>query len=379
MKRTTKQRAGLSRYIVFAGAMLACLAGFWKWTLDLSPVPADTATNSTRNTENVQSTNALANVPGANEVVTLDHPSQLLEATGSLENYYRDSWKTRILEPADPEALDVSNHLFERWFTGKHPLNLIRDWESIGFEVVGFPSFLSWPENRYHSISEFEDDDVWAGFEGIVITEKESIASGQGVFALRRRAKELVKNPILLMIPHRNFDMYTGEIGLKLFQEGPFLAAVWNTFPRYEDGTDTREWQDLARREDSFLNTMALSFMKVFPNGKTLQIHGYGRDSRATAEGKLADAIVSDGTREPDPAVRRFTAQMEETLGVRCRLYPDEVRELGATTNVTGKQLRSQGTPGLVHVEMARIVRERMKDSAEFRARFLEALPALFE
>lgn len=379
MKRTTKQRIGLFRYIVFAGVMLACLAGFWKWTLDLDPDPSGSGSSGVKSSEAVVSATALESVSGEPDILTQVGLELVQEATGSLEMYYQDSWMIRVLEPAAPSSLAESMRLFESWFTGQHPLDLIRDWDSMGFNVAGFPSFLSWPESRFHSVSDFEDGDAWAGLEGIVITEKISRASGQGMFALRRRSSELMKRPLLLMIPHRNFDMYTGEIGLKLFQEGPFLAASWNTFPRYEEGTVTREWQDLARREDSFLNTMALSFMKVFPNGKTLQIHGYGRDSRATAEGKLSDAIVSNGTRDPDPAVRRFAVTLEEKMGVRIRLYPEQVRELGATTNITGKQLRSQGTPGLVHLEMARTVRERLKDSSEFRARFIEALPALFE
>lgn len=342
--------------------------GFLSWETN-HPLPAGNRLNP--------SDADRVNVPESKSI-SVNEAHEYVAEKKSFETYLKDSWKKDKLTAPSPRSLIEAQELFERWFKGTAAMSDLYQWTEIQFQPFGVPSFLHWPQSDFKKYNQFIDQEDWGDWEGVLVREAPGKETGQGFFALRRRESQLIETPILLMIPHRHYDMHTGEIGLELFKEGPFIGGAWNTFPRYEDTVENQSWQDLARREDSFLNAVAIAFMKTFKKGKIIQLHGFARNVRVTAEGQLADMIVSNGTSEPDAALRNFCDTLEQETMLQIRIYPEEVRELGATTNVTGKRLRQMNLPGFVHVEIAESIRERMKDSPELRASFIKSLKALF-
>lgn len=55
-------------------------------------------------------------------------------------------------------------------------------------------------------------------------------------------------------------------------------------------------------------------------------------------------------------------------------LYPVQVGELGGVTNQIGQTLRTLGSRAFVHLELARPLRERLREDAATRRRFGDCL-----
>jgi hypothetical protein len=56
------------------------------------------------------------------------------------------------------------------------------------------------------------------------------------------------------------------------------------------------------------------------------------------------------------------------------RVYPKEIRELGATTNVSAILLREMNNKGFVHIEMNENLRTVLKEDINSRRAFLECV-----
>lgn len=182
--------------------------------------------------------------------------------------------------------------------------------------------------------------------------------------------------PMAIQAPHRFFDRHTGTIADRLFAEGRFAAAAWNTVPRRSRNADgERVVRDLAHRRDSYFNAFTRAFGRARPHGLVVQLHGFARSKRRTSAGRTADLILSDATRVPGPAVRAAAACFEREMQAVVRVYPTDVRELGGITNANAGALRELGLPGrFLHVEMSPEVRRRLRDEARARERFTGCL-----
>lgn len=200
-----------------------------------------------------------------------------------------------------------------------------------------------------------------------LIREAPGHAEGKGVYVFRAAGA-----PVLLQVPHRFTDLGTGEIAAAMLKESTFRAAAWNTVPRSYGGPDgTRVDADLAHIETSIFNAFGIAFARSVPKGRVAQIHGFARGSRETFAGQAAGVIVSAGIETPSPSAREVARCMAAALKPEpARLFSEEVRELGGTTNSNGKTLRAIGFEGFVHLELSREVRSRLLDDATFRGRF---------
>jgi hypothetical protein len=248
---------------------------------------------------------------GANTATGADLEKQLADARSL--SFVAASWR---------EA-ERARESFEQLLTSGHAPERIRQWRAMGMQLGGAASDI------------------------VVLREQEGQRRGRGFFALRQ-APAL---PLLLQAPHQYHDTGTGALAIKLFLQSDTLAAVWNTAHRYL--TDD---SDLAHVEHSYLHAMSLAFSRHYPNGRVLQLHGFGpRDSRRGVQ-----AIVSDGTRSPSRAARLFATCLASRLQIDARLYPHGIGELGATTNTVGAALRRQGFSGFLHLEMDRELRRRL-------------------
>jgi hypothetical protein len=105
-----------------------------------------------------------------------------------------------------------------------------------------------------------------------------------------------------------------------------------------------------------------------------VQLHGFAPANRTTCAGREAALILSAGHRYPGCRLRRLAACLAGSLPGVVRLYPDQVRELGGTTNRIGELLRQAGFSNFIHMEMSPMLRLRLLESAGLREDFLDCL-----
>lgn len=203
----------------------------------------------------------------------------------------------------------------------------------------------------------------------VVVRERGDARRGRGFFVFRQDAR-----PDVLQIPHGFKDEMTRDIGAALFAEGNFSAAIWNTVPRHYDKDGARIDADMAHRPASYFNAFTRATARAWPQGQTLQIHGFDAGKRKSAAGADADMILSNGSRTPGDRLRHQTRCLSQALKQRIALYPDQVGELGGTTNRQGDVLRSLGYSGFVHIEISRELRNELRSSKETRSAFLRCM-----
>lgn len=199
----------------------------------------------------------------------------------------------------------------------------------------------------------------------IVLHEAPGQCRGQGLYLIRRGAAA----GLLLQIPHGYFDQYTDDIAAGLLQ-APIRALAFNTVPRHYKRHGMQIDADFAHRADNLFAPLAQAFVRVYPAGRLVQLHGFDPEKRNTTAGKSAAVIVSSGTTWPTPASTAVANCLQSLLADPVRLYPRDVRELGATTNLQGRLLRERGHNGFVHVELSRALRERLRNENSLRSGF---------
>ncbi len=207
------------------------------------------------------------------------------------------------------------------------------------------------------------------GERWIVLRESAAQCRGQGIYLVRRDSAAA----LLLQIPHGYFDKYTDDIAVKMLQM-PMRAAAFNTVPRHYRSDIRKIDADLAHRDHTIFNAFTQAFADAYPQGRLIQLHGFSAAKRKTMAGQSAVAIVSAGTRLPTSSSVAVATCLASLLDDPVRLYPLEVEELGATTNIQGQLLRGRGHNGFVHVETSLALRERLRREAPVRAGFAACL-----
>ena len=172
---------------------------------------------------------------------------------------------------------------------------------------------------------------------------------------------------LVLQAPHRYADRYTGHVALRLFEDGQFGAAAWNTVPR--------KIVDVAHTLEHPYAAFTRALLRVHPDVYIVQVHGFAQDKRRTVAGAAADLIVSNGSYAPERFVRRLavTLQSEFAYG-QVQLFPVDVQELGATTNVQAEILRQAGSQRFLHLEMSQPLRLRLVNDPHARQVLLKNL-----
>ncbi len=183
---------------------------------------------------------------------------------------------------------------------------------------------------------------------------------GGGYYRFRLQGEQRT----FLQAPHRKADRYTGTLAYRLFQQGGFGGAAWNSLNRRNIDDGSRR-SDLAHQPLSPFNAHARAIAARYPDATLIQLHGFSQAKRKTPQGAGSDIIISASTRYPSARVRGIYRCLKGAdLGL-VRLYPTEVRELGGTTNVTARTLLARGFTGFVHLEMSAPLRRRlMQDDA---------------
>lgn len=180
---------------------------------------------------------------------------------------------------------------------------------------------------------------------------------------------------VFVEVPHSFFDAGTLPIGFQLFEELGARALLINTYHR--GGNESAEERkrlalserspfDVAHREDSYFHIAHGAAVRQAPDAWFVQLHGFSTES---APG--VDAIVSPGPTQTDVAslARRFRDELPD---FEFRVYPDEIRTLGGTTNVQGQLNREVSAP-FVHLELSARLRESLRKDPRVMARFARA------
>jgi hypothetical protein len=272
-----------------------------------------------------------------------------LSRAGPLERWLDGTRSEQRIAPTSAERIQVEQ-LFDALFA----------------EPAAPPDTAAWGAMNYHigRLSDLESSFV-------AISEPPAERRGHAVFLIN---PDPGAHPIFLQAPHRFHDRLSGDIVLRLLMEGHLMAAGWNTFPRYgPKGAPPQPDTDLAHTEATHMIGAARRFARRFPQGRVVQIHGFSGTKRRTPQGKMAAMVVSNGTRTPGSTTQRLV-QCLKRHAPHVFSYPDEVQELGGTTNSVGQALRAIGWPGFVHMEINPAFRTRLRDDAPMRRHLLHCL-----
>ncbi len=276
----------------------------------------------------------------------------LLVTSGSRAATLDALWKAardgRYRAPPTAE-LERATALFTRELAGDPAPDLLAAWRSLGW--------------RRRSL-------VLDGVDCRVLYEAAARREGRGFYLFCPDAS----GRAALQAPHAFKDLHTGRIALALARQARFRVVAWNTVPRFSEDAHGRHDADLAHLPESYFTALTRALAAHADTGPLIQLHGFARAARK-GSGRRAHIILSNGTRRPGPRVLQLAARLRHALGVDTRVYPLDIRELGALTNREAQVLRAAGRRDFVHIELSAELRQRLRDDAAARTRFADALP----
>ena len=252
----------------------------------------------------------------------------------------------QFVQPSRAE-IQRAEALFARLFNGERSTALNAAWAEAGFDVLSADSG-----------------------QLTLVVEQASQRAGRGFFVLRACA------PVMLQIPHAFFDELTREIGVSVFKRGRFSAAAWNTVPRKYEQNGQVINADMAHLTNTYFIAFSRAFARHYPQGNIVQLHGFDQSKRSSSTAAFADVIMSNGSGNASPLLKKLAVELQQKTKFNILVYPDDVRELGATTNTVAADLRDIGFTHFTHIEMSRGFRERLKRSRAWQLILVNSLEA---
>ncbi|MFQ5643815.1 MAG: hypothetical protein ACE5FQ_08960 [Thiogranum sp.] len=245
--------------------------------------------------------------------------------------------------------LQRASELFRRELAADPSPQLQQDWQALGWQRSSV---------------------LLAGIPCHAVHESPERREGRGFYLFCPQAD----SRSALQAPHAFKDLHTGRIALALAHRARFRAVAWNTVPRYSEDAQGRHSADLAHLQESYFTALTRALATDSTVEHVIQLHGFSRQKRK-GNGRDAHIIVSNGTRRPDRAVLDLATRLRAALGVDTRVFPHDIRELGALTNRQGKLLRAAGRQAFIHIELSTETRKRLRNDAERRRAFADSLP----
>ena len=224
-------------------------------------------------------------------------------------------------------------------------------------ELLGKPADVLWKRLEMQRIPEAKIT---------YFQEMETHQRGKGFFAIRE--SENLK-PWLIQAPHSKSDRYTGEIVDLMFNEGAFKAAMWNSVSRKTQvaGELGRLKADMAHLRGTYWQTLTEVFARQYHAGRIIQIHGFSQSNRNTKAGRDSDIILSAGHHHPPEWVQAVAQCVKTSFKAKISVFPYDVSELGATTNVQNRLLQRLGFKGFLHIELSLPMRQELKKNKVLR------------
>ncbi|XYH93026.1 hypothetical protein ACMHYB_34870 [Sorangium sp. So ce1128] len=127
---------------------------------------------------------------------------------------------------------------------------------------------------------------------------------------------------------------------------------------------------DVAHAERSFFLSAHRALLQSFPGIPTVQLHGF-QDSSAADAAAIASAVGAGADLERLLAPLRAVVSDGKVLA-----YPAEISKLGGATNVQARWSRQLGAP-FYHVELSRMLRDKLIEDADLRRRFAAAFAGI--
>lgn len=193
----------------------------------------------------------------------------------------------------------------------------------------------------------------------LLLMEQKDSAKGQGAYLFA------MNKPLTLVIqaPHQFYDYGTGYLALQLFFEQNLRAVALNTVHRNQ--TDQ---SDLAHQAHSLFSAFTEALPGDHPDRYLLQIHGFSNQHRTSPAGKVADIILSNGSRSPSAFLTTARTRMAQHTGFKTYLYGADIDELGGTQNSSLAVLaHANQQHQFIHLELSSETRKKLKVSQALR------------
>lgn len=167
-----------------------------------------------------------------------------------------------------------------------------------------------------------------------------------------------VEHEVVLQAPHSFHDRGTGELAYEAFKATSVRGFFFNSLHRhhsYPKRQASTHPADLAHTTRSAFHSLSVSWLERFEAGRIVQLHGFDASGR---RGDW-DVILSVGVRsEVGVGLDRLRDRLIPLLGATAR-YPEDVRQLGATSNTLAKWCAARAPGRFVHVELSPAARAR--------------------
>ncbi|HVO29761.1 MAG TPA: hypothetical protein VMV18_03460 [bacterium] len=218
------------------------------------------------------------------------------------------------------------------------------------------------------------------------MVEEEGDRRGAGAYILRVSPLEEKGPQILLEAPHVYYDLGTENLGASLFFSPPAgtrapRALFTNTVHRYQNSPDPESRTpnnpaDICHNADHLFTAATVDFAEAFASTATIELHGFADNDPEAKSGLKAGTsiVVSGGVAAGATPFSRRVADGLRGLDKGVRLFPEEAKALGATTNVQGMALRALKGALFVHVETSASMRHELNLDGEKRTAFGRAL-----
>ena len=215
-------------------------------------------------------------------------------------------------------------------------------------------------------------DDVPEVPGAVLLRELPTRRRGGGAYLIRPGSA----SRLVVQAPHTFFDEGTLPLACELFQRAGAAALFIDTAHRYKAAEPDERGDhpaDVAHARDSLFQAATVGAINQVVGLTVAQIHGFApRESGAAI-------VLSTGASELlAPLTTRVRAALSPIVSGPVLRFPDECRELGATTNAQGAIVRAAGGRFL-HLEMSAALRQTLLDDAALRARYLDALARSLE
>lgn len=185
---------------------------------------------------------------------------------------------------------------------------------------------------------------------------------GRGMYLI---APTALHPRLLVQAPHVRNDQHSEVVAARLFLTASAAGLHCSTMSRYAVPADPDESHgpaDPCHDVRHFLHAATQGAADAIAGLVVVQVHGYAE--REVGELAGLAGVLSEGDAEPGPPLLRCEAALEALWPGRIGLFGGEVRELGATSNVQGAWLRSQGDDRFVHLELSPAARRELMDGS---------------
>lgn len=218
----------------------------------------------------------------------------------------------------------------------------------------------------------------------LVLLERPEVRGSTGAFVLRVGPRTRSGPERLLQAPHVFHDVGTGELGLAALLAAPdgFRGLFVNTLHRnvQADGTKERRDQnpaDVCHNDAHPFVAATMGAVRTLGHVEVVQLHGFGEDHVLPPDRQATRAVVSAGDLEGGSArVTAVVDALQRTFGGSFARYPEDLGDLGGTTNVIGRRVRAEPRAGFLHLELSSEFRKHLRRQPEGPARLAAALGA---